>query len=115
MAHSKPISSGTQIRLESTLNKIADLGHRNDEFKRSNTDHINHLGCWEDPRRKAAECKRCIALESGLNGPKEQFNQQAEELAKAERKVVRIKDVVEKYELRFPAALSSLTTRSHRG
>lgn len=94
----------TQLKLEGALNKIADLERANDEFKRSNTDLSNQLERWANLETKGGEAKekehkKRIALELELNELKEQFEQQAEELDKAKRKVEKIKDVAANYEV----------------
>lgn len=101
----------TQLKLEGALNKIADLERANDEFKRSNTDLSNQLERWANLETKGGEAKekehkKRIALELELNEIKEQFEQQAEELDKAKRKVEKIKDVAANYEVGLSVAFT---------
>ena len=97
----------TQLKLEGALNKISDLERANDELKRSNTDLSNQLERWENLETKGGEAKekehkKRIALELELKELKEQFEQQEEELAKAKRKVEKMRDVAANYEVGFP-------------
>ena len=102
----------TQLKLEGALNKIADLERANDELKRSNTDLSNQLERWETLETKGGEAKekehkKRIALELELKELKEQFEQQEEELAKAKRKVEKMRDVAANYEVGFPPLFAS--------
>ena len=102
----------TQLKLEGALNKIADLERANDELKRSNTDLSNQLERWENLETKGGEAKekehkKRIALELELKELKEQFEQQEEELAKAKRKVEKMRDVAANYEVGFPPLFAS--------
>lgn len=94
----------TQLKFEGAQNKVAELERQNNDLKRQNTDLNNQRERWENLETKGGEAiemehKKRVALELELNDLKENYEAQEEALAKAKRKIEKMKDVVANYEV----------------